>query len=107
MQIFDNDPLDLGGDDGETITVSVETTKAQVDLKLDGERFTDETFTLNKAKADPSWLQVGGLFTDTTAGGGLFSVTLSGSAGPKAVKSVRQFKPAQARRSFAFVIDIP
>ena len=106
MQIFDNDPLDLGGNSGETITVTVQSHKAQVDLRLDGQPFSSQAFTLNKTRADPSHLSVGGVYTDTTNGGGSFSVSLSGTTGPPAVKKVNQFTPAEAARSFVFTIDI-
>ena len=106
MQILDNDPLDLGGYSGETVTVEVVSNKAQVNMRLDGRAFTSGAFTLNREQADPSYLAVGGVYADTQNGGGSFSVSLTGSTGPPATKVVRQFKPAEARRSFVFTIDV-
>jgi len=102
--IHNGDPLDLAGADKETITVTVTSTKAVVDLVLNGQVFTGTQITLDKAKADPWLLSVGGVFTDTKNGCGAFSVSLFGGA--VATKAVAQFSPAEARRSFTFTIDV-
>jgi len=105
VKILDNDPLDLSGQDGEVITVMVVRSKATVDLVLNGKDFNGSKFTLDKAKADPFLLAVGGIYTDKKKGGGAFSVSLSGS-GVTATKPVTQFSAAEARRSFVFAIDV-
>jgi hypothetical protein len=106
LTIQDNDPLDLSGSNGERITVTVTSSKTVVDLLLNGQVFTGNQFTLDKTRADAFRLSVGGIYTDKTNGGGTFSVSLAGSGPAVATKAVTQFSAAEARRSFAFTIDV-
>ena len=106
MKVRDSDPLDLMGSEGESITVLVQATKAKVDLMLNGQPFDPGTFVLNAALADPTRLSVAGVYTDTTQGGGMFSVELAGSGPDVATKTVTQSSSGEVRRSFAFSIDI-
>ena len=105
MKIHNDNPLDLAGEDDEVITVTIARSKAQVDLLLNGKPFTSATFKLEKAKSDPFFLAVGGVYTDKKKGGGAFSVSLSGS-GITATQTGVQFSPKEARRSFVFTIDV-
>jgi hypothetical protein len=105
LKIHNDNPLDLTGEDGEVITVTIARSKARVDLLLNGKPFSDESFTLDKSKSDPCFLAVGGIYTDKKKGGGAFSVSLSGS-GITATQSGVQFSAKEARRSFVFTIDI-
>lgn len=100
MKIRNNNPLDLEGVDGETITVDVHSsgTKHLVSYTLDGETASmpsDQptsrlTFTLDKAKHDPSILTM--LFTFSDQDGGNYDITVSGSGGgPTSHYSVTQF----------------
>ena len=105
MTIHNNDPLDLSGPNNEVITVTIAKSKATVDVLLNKQVFTGTSFTLDKSKADPFHVAIGGVYTDTTNGGGAFSVSLSGG-GTIATKAVTQFSPTEARKSFVFTIDI-
>jgi len=103
--IHNNDPLDLAGNEGEVISVAIARSKANVDLLVNGQVFTQNTLTLRRADGDPVHLAVGGVFTDRTNGGGAFSVSLTGG-GITATKAISQVSPREARRSFVFTIDI-
>ena len=105
LKIHNDNPLDLAGDDGEVITVTIAKSKAQVDLLLNGKPFQSASFKLDKTKNDPFFLAAGGVFTDKKKGGGAFSVSLSGS-GITATQTATQFSRKEARRAFVFTIDI-
>lgn len=86
MRVRNNNPLDLEGDDGETITVSVTSggTVFGVNFALDGKKGTMSpgvplTFTLNKAKKDPTLLTM--LFTFSGKKDGFYDITVTGSNG--------------------------
>ena len=105
MTINGANPLDLSGIDAEVITIAVASSKAKVDVLLNGQVFTGTQFTLDKTKGDPFQLAVGGVYTDKTNGGGAFSVSLTGN-GVTATQPATQASPLEARRSFVFTIDI-
>lgn len=105
MKINNGNPLDLTGQDGETIGVTVETVQAKSSMLLDGAPFTKQDFVLSQDAADPSLLTVSGIFTDTDTGGGSFTVTLQGESGPAVTYRVAQFK-TQGRRAVTFTIDV-
>jgi hypothetical protein len=106
VTILDNDPLDLSGQNGEIITISITKSKALVDVLLNGQVLAETQFTLDNTKADPFHLAVGGVYTDKVNGGGGFSVSLAGNGPAVATKAVTQFSAAEARRAFTFTIDI-
>jgi hypothetical protein len=82
MKIRNNDPLDLEGDNGETITVRVVATGTQflVNYVLDGVGSPLAVglpliFTLDKSKHDPSILTFLVTFSNLANGGYRFEVT--------------------------------
>ena len=106
MEIRNNNPLDLTGDDGEQITVKAVSKKAgdTVSFALDGvgggELPNPFTFSLNKALNDPSVLTL--VFT-FVGGGGRFDVTVSGSnGGPQSFFTFNQFGVAAGSISYTF-----
>lgn len=108
MQILNDDPLDLAGDDQEDITVKVVSKKPgdTVAYALDGVKGgvlpNPFTFKLNKAAHDPSVLTL----TFTFVGqGGAFEVTVTGSnGGTPAVYNRKQFGVAVG--SISFTVDV-
>lgn len=105
MQIRNNIPLDLAGDEGEIITVRVTSTNAgdTVAYARGGEKGTlpqPYTFTLRKAEADPSILTL--VFNFIGANGG-FEVKVSGSSGgPTSVYSYPQLGVVVGSISYSF-----
>jgi len=99
MRIRNNNPLDLEGNDGEQITVNVQSsgTKRLVSFTLSGETRSLPTqgpaqilVSLNKSQEDPVLLTM--LFTFSEPDGGNYDLTVSGSAGGQvAHHSVTQF----------------
>ena len=108
MQIPNNNPLDLAGDDGEVISVKFTSLKANdnVAFSLDGASGgilpNPFSFKLNKAANDPSFLTL----TFTFAGqGGRFDITVSGSnGGPPSVFIFKQFGVPSG--SIVYAIDV-
>lgn len=108
MQIMNNNPLDLAGDDKEDITVKVVSKKPgdTVAYALDGVKGgvlpNPFTFKLNKAAHDPSVLTL--VFT-FVGQGGAFEVTLTGSnGGPASFYSFKQFGVAVG--SISYTVDV-
>lgn len=106
MEIRNNNPLDLTGDDGEEITVRAVSKKANdtVAFALDGEGGGELpnplTFRLNKGRNDPSVLTL--VFT-FAGGGGRFDVTVSGSnGGPQSFFTFNQFGVPAGSISYTF-----
>jgi hypothetical protein len=95
MQILNNNALDLTGDDNEQITVRAvsklpaDTVAFSLDGVEGGPLPNPFTFTLNKARKDPSTLTL--VFT-FVGGGGAFDITVSGSnGGPSSFFRFNQF----------------
>ena len=114
MKIRNNNPLDLEGADGEKITVEVHSsgTKNLVSHTLDGQTASlpsDQptstlSFTLNKAKHDPSILTM--LFTFSDPDGGNYDIAVSGSSGGQTSHfSVTQFFGIPGD-SISYTIDV-
>lgn len=114
MRIRNNNPLDLEGNDGEQITVTVKSsgTKHLVSFTLNGSTSSlpsnDDTsriqFVLDKSADDPVLLTM--LFTFSDPEGGNYELTVSGSPGGQvAHHSVTQFFgiPGDA---ITFTIDV-
>lgn len=105
MQIRNNIPLDLAGDDGETITVraTAKNPGDTVAYARDGEKGVlpqPYIFTLRKAQADPSILTL--IFSFFGANGG-FDVNVSGShGGPPSVYSYPQLGVSVGTISYSF-----
>jgi hypothetical protein len=106
MQIRNNNPLDLTGDNGEQITVRAVSTLAgdTVAFALDGHGGgalpNPFTFTLNKALHNPSVLTLVFTFVDA---GGAFNVTVMGShGGPQSFFVFNQFGVAVGSISYTF-----
>jgi len=109
MKIRNNNPLDLEGQDGERITVNVVATGTvyAVSYDLDGTAAPlppTFSFTLNKAANNPSILVL--FFIFSNSGGGVYSLTVTGSAGGDTSHfSETQFHD-QATDSIAYAFDI-
>jgi hypothetical protein len=108
MKIRNNNPLDLAGDDAETITVRAESLKPAdtVAFALDGVKGgalpNPFTFRLNKSQHDPSVLTL--VFTFTGSNGS-FEITLTGSnGGPASFYSFDQLGVAVG--SISYTIDV-
>lgn len=108
MKIRNNNALDLAGDDKEQITVEVVSTKKgdtvayALDKGSKGVLPTPFTFTLNKAKHDPSVLTL--VFTFVGSDGS-FEITVSGSnGGPASFYSFDQLGVAVG--SISYTIDV-
>ncbi|MGH9873736.1 MAG: hypothetical protein ACRD9S_14905 [Pyrinomonadaceae bacterium] len=108
MQIINNNPLDLAGDDQEEITVKAVSAKPgdTVAFALDGVKGgilpNPFTFKLNKAAHDPSVLTL--VFT-FVGQGGAFQTTVTGSnGGPPSVFNRKQFGVAFG--SISYTIDV-
>jgi len=109
MKIRNNNPLDLEGQDGEQITLKVQSsgTVFAVTYDLDGTTAPlppSLKFTLNRTANDPSILVL--FFVFSNNGGGVYSLTVTGSAGgDTAHYSVAQFQN-EASNAIAFTFDI-
>jgi len=108
MQIMNNNPLDLAGDDQEQITVKVVSKKPgdTVAYALDGAKGgvlpNPFTFKLNKATHDPSVLTL--VFT-FVGQGGAFEITVTGSnGGPASFYTFKQFGVAVG--SISYTVDV-
>lgn len=108
MQIMNDNPLDLAGDDKEDITVKAVSKKPgdTVAYALDGVKGgilpNPFTFKLNKAAHDPSVLTL--VFT-FVGQGGAFQTTVTGSnGGPPSVYNRKQFGVAFG--SISYTIDV-
>jgi hypothetical protein len=108
MQIRNNNPLDLTGDDQEQITVKAVSKKAgdTVACVLDGEERgpmpNPFKFRLDKSKNNPSVLTL--VFT-FVGGGGAFDMTVTGSSGgPESFFTFNQFGVAAG--SIAYTFDV-
>lgn len=111
MKIRNNNPLDLEGNDGETISVKVTAfgTNLLGNYNLDGvsaklNAAGSFSFTLNKAANNPSLLTLFLIFTNSS--GGVYQVDLSGSAGGHAQHTSNQVTGGFGSSSFTFTIDI-
>ncbi len=109
MKIRNNNPLDLEGKDGEKITITVVAsgTVYAVTYDLDGTTAPlppSFSFTLDKAANDPSVLVL--FFVFSNNGGGIYSLTVTGSAGGDTSHySVAQFQN-EASNAIAYTFDI-
>ena len=105
MRILNNNPLDLAGDDGETISISVSAsnTVSSYTNNLNGNPLAGGSFVLSKATANPYVLLVFMIFSG--GAGGLYIVTLTGSNGGSSQYSVHQY-PGQASNAVAYSISI-
>lgn len=114
MKIRNNNPLDLEGANGETITVEVRSTGTRhlVSYTLDGQtssmpsnqQVASFSFVLNKAAHDPSVLTM--LFTFSEPDGGNYDITVSGSGGGSTSHySVTQFFGIPGD-SISYTIDV-
>jgi len=110
MKIRNNNPLDLEGQDGEEITVSVQeggTTGYAVDYDLDGTSGPlpkPLKFVLKKSANDPSIMVL--FFTFQSNGGGSYSIVVTGDkGGDTSSYSVLQFEN-QASNSIAYTFDV-
>jgi hypothetical protein len=113
MRIRNNNPLDLEGNDGEQITVNVQSSGTQrlVSFTLNGDTSSlpisgpsQIRFVLDKSENDPVLLTM--LFTFSESEGGNYDLSASGGAGgPVAHHSVTQFFgiPGDA---ITFTIDV-
>ena len=109
MKIRNNNPLDLQGQDGEEITVSVQeggTTGYAVDFDLDGTAGPlpkPLKFTLSN-NTNPSILVL--FFTFESDGGGSYSIVVTGNKpGETSHYNVVQFGN-QASNSIAYTFDV-
>ena|SRR5882672_3741524 len=109
MKIRNNNPLDLQGNDGETITfvITASGTVFAVNYDLDGTTgvmTSPFSFSLNKAVNDPSVLVL--FFVFSNNGGGVYSITAKGSAGGDTSHySVAQFQN-EASNAIAYTFDM-
>lgn len=111
MNIRNNNPLDLEGQDGETIKVSIAAhgTVHLVNSNLDGVGVplaagTPLTFTLNKKAHDPSVLVL--FFTFTNPSGGVYVIDVTGSNGGVASHYTVTQIPGQAANAIAYTFDV-
>jgi hypothetical protein len=110
MKIRNNNPLDLEGQDGETITVKIAAhgTLHLVNSNLDGvgaplSAGIPLTFTLSKAAHDPSVLVL--FFTFTNPSGAIYDIDVTGSGGGSSHYTVIQL-PGQAANAIAYTFDV-
>ena len=110
MKIRNNNPLDLEGDDRETITVNitVQGSLHLVNSNLDGvgaplAAGIPLAFTLNKAANDPSVLVL--FFTFTNPGGAIYHIDVTGSNGGVSHYTITQI-PGQAANAIAYTFDL-
>lgn len=109
MKIRNNNPLDLEGQNGEVITVQISATGTvfAVSRDLNGESDAAPpsfSFRLDKSRNDPSILVLFFIFSNN--GGGVYSMTVTGSAGgDTAHYSVAQFQN-EASNAIAYTFDI-
>ena len=110
MKIRNNNPLDLEGDDKETITVTIAAkgTTHLVNSNLDGvgaplSAGIPLTFTLNKAAHDPSVLVL--FLTFTNPSGAVYDIDVTGSSGGSSHYIVTQI-PGQAANGIAYTFDV-
>ena len=104
MQVVNNNPLDLVGVDGETVSVDV-TSKGTVPvsrMNLNGATFVGPSFTLDKAST-PFLLTVMVFFSGPSSG--IYTITLRGSRGDGSLYTVTQF-PGQASNAVTYTIDV-
>lgn len=114
MHVMNNNPLDLRGEDGEVLTVDVDSsgTENLVSFTLDGQTSNLPTgvshssfpVTLDKSRSDPSLLTM--LFTFSGSEHGRYVITITGSGGgDTSVNTVQQFF-AIPGDSITYTIDI-
>jgi hypothetical protein len=108
MQIMNDNPLDLAGDDKEDITVKVVSKKPgdTVAYALDGVKGgilpNPFTFKLNKSAHDPSVLTL--VFTFVGQGGAFETTVTGGNGGPPSVYNRKQFGVAFG--SISYTLDV-
>jgi hypothetical protein len=105
MRVLNNNPLDLQGDNGETISVSISASNTvnSHTNNLNGAPLAGNSFVLDKNVANPYVLLIFVIFSGSS--GGLYDITVTGSNGGTSQYSIHQYS-GQASNAIAYSISI-